>query len=186
MIDVGQVRKGIAIELDGKIYQVAEYNHIKIGRGSAQVKLRLRDIKGGGVIERAFQATEKFNPAFVEKRPFQFLYSDGETYHFMDSESYEQLELTADDIGDGVKFLKDGQELEMLMHNGNLVTVELPIAVQLEVVQTEPGFKGNTATGGTKPATMETGVVVQVPLFISAGEILKVDTRDGSYIEKAS
>ena len=186
MIDVGQVRKGIAIELDGKIYQVVEYNHIKIGRGSAQVKLRLRDIKGGGVIERAFQATEKFNPAFVEKRPFQFLYSDGETYHFMDSESYEQLELTADDIGDGVKFLKDGQELEMLMHNGNLVTVELPIAVQLEVVQTEPGFKGNTATGGTKPATMETGVVVQVPLFISAGEILKVDTRDGSYIEKAS
>ena len=186
MIDVGQVRKGIAIELDGKIYQVVEYNHIKIGRGSAQVKLRLRDIKGGGVIERAFQATEKFNPAFVEKRPFQFLYSDGETYHFMDNESYEQLELTADDIGDGVKFLKDGQELEMLMHNGNLVTVELPIAVQLEVVQTEPGFKGNTATGGTKPATMETGVVVQVPLFISAGEILKVDTRDGSYIEKAS
>ena len=186
MIDVGQVRKGIAIELDGKIYQVVEYNHIKIGRGSAQVKLRLRDIKGGGVVERAFQATEKFNPAFVEKRPFQFLYSDGETYHFMDSESYEQLELTADDIGDGVKFLKDGQELEMLMHNGNLVTVELPIAVQLEVVQTEPGFKGNTATGGTKPATMETGVVVQVPLFISAGEILKVDTRDGSYIEKAS
>ena len=186
MIDVGQVRKGIAIELDGKIYQVVEYNHIKIGRGSAQVKLRLRDIKGGGVIERAFQATEKFNPAFVEKRPFQFLYSDGETYHFMDNESYEQLELTADDIGDGVKFLKDGQELEMLMHNGNLVTVELPIAVQLEVVQTEPGFKGNTATGGTKPATMETGVVVQVPLFISAGEILKIDTRDGSYIEKAS
>lgn len=186
MIDVGQVRKGIAIELDGKIYQVVEYNHIKIGRGSAQVKLRLRDIKGGGVVERAFQATEKFTPAFIEKRPVQFLYSDGETYHFMDSETYDQMELTATDIGDGVKFLKDGQELEVLMHNGNLVSVELPVAVQLEVVQTEPGFKGNTATGGTKPATMETGVVVQVPLFIAAGEVLKIDTRDGSYIEKAS
>jgi len=186
MIDVGQVRKGIAIELDGKIYQVVEFNHIKIGRGSAQVKLRLRDIKGGGVIERAFQATEKFQPAFVEKRPVQFLYSDGETYHFMDSESYDQMELTAEDIGDGVKFLKDGQELEVLMHNGSLVSVELPVAVQLEVVETDPGFKGNTATGGTKPATMETGVVVQVPLFISTGEMLKIDTRDGSYIEKAS
>lgn len=186
MIDVGQVRKGIAIELDGKIYQVVEFNHIKIGRGSAQVKLRLRDIKGGGVVERAFQATEKFQPAFVEKRPVQFLYSDGETYHFMDSETYDQMELTAEDIGDGVKFLKDGQELEVLMHNGNLVSVELPIAVQLEVVETDPGFKGNTATGGTKPATMETGVVVQVPLFISTGEKLKIDTRDGSYIEKAS
>jgi elongation factor P len=186
MIDVGQVRKGIAIELDGKIYQVVEYNHIKIGRGSAQVKLRLRDIKGGGVVERAFQATEKFQPAFVEKRPVQFLYSDGETYHFMDSESYEQMELTAADIGDGVKYLKDGLELEMLMHNGNLVSVEMPVAVALKVVETEPGFKGNTATGGTKPATMETGVVVQVPLFISTGEVLKIDTRDGSYIEKAS
>jgi len=186
VIDVGQVRKGIAIELDGKIYQVVEFNHIKIGRGSAQVKLRLRDIKGGGVVERAFQATEKFQPAFVEKRPVQFLYSDGETYHFMDSETYDQMELTAEDIGDGVKFLKDGQELEVLMHNGNLVSVELPIAVQLEVVETDPGFKGNTATGGTKPATMETGVVVQVPLFISTGEKLKIDTRDGSYIEKAS
>jgi len=186
MIDVGQVRKGIAIELDGKIYQVVEFNHIKIGRGSAQVKLRLRDIKGGGVVEKAFQATEKFNPAFVERRPVQFLYSDGEKYHFMDSETYEQMELTPEEIGDGVKYLKDGQALEVLMHDGNLVSVEMPIAVVLEVAETEPGFKGNTATGGTKPATMETGVVVQVPLFIQAGETLKIDTRDGSYIEKAS
>ena len=186
MIDVGQVRKGIAIELDGKIYQVVEFNHIKIGRGSAQVKLRLRDIKGGGVVEKAFQATEKFNPAFVERRPVQFLYSDGEKYHFMDSETYEQMELTPEEIGDGVKYLQDGQALEVLMHAGNLVSVEMPIAVVLEVAETEPGFKGNTATGGTKPATMETGVVVQVPLFIQAGETLKIDTRDGSYIEKAS
>ena len=186
MIDVGQVRKGIAIELDGKIYQVVEFNHIKIGRGSAQVKLRLRDIKGGGVVEKAFQATEKFNPAFVERRPVQFLYSDGEKYHFMDNESYEQMELTPEEIGDGVKYLKDGQTLEVLMHDGNLVSVEMPIAVVLEVAETEPGFKGNTATGGSKPATMETGVVVQVPLFIQAGETLKIDTRDGSYIEKAS
>ncbi|MBN1152350.1 MAG: elongation factor P [Dehalococcoidia bacterium] len=186
MIDAGQLRKGIAIELEGKIYQVMEYTHIKMGRGSAQVKLRLRDVRGGGVIERAFQATERFQPAFLEHRPVQFLYSDGTTYHMMDNESFEQLELQAEQIGDGVKFLKDGLTLEVLMHGGNVVSVELPTAVELAVVETEPGFKGNTATGGTKPAKLESGATVQVPLFISVGDVLKVDTRTGSYLEKAS
>ncbi len=186
MIDAGQLRKGIAVELDGKIYQVVEFTHIKMGRGSAQVKLRLRDVRGGGVVERAFQATERFTPAFLEHRPVQFLYADGGAYHMMDNESYEQFELSAEQIGDGVKYLKEGLELEVLMHNGNVVSVEMPISVELEVVETEPGFKGNTATGGTKLAVVESGATVQVPLFISVGDVLRVDTRTGSYIEKAS
>lgn len=186
MIDAGQLRKGIAIELEGKIYQVVEYSHIKMGRGSAQVKLRLKDVRGGGVIERAFQATERFTPAFLEHRPVQFLYADGDAYHMMDNESFEQFELNAEQIGDGVKYLKEGLDLEVLMHSGNVVSVEFPISVELEVVETEPGFKGNTATGGTKPATLQTGATVQVPLFISVGDVLRIDTRSGSYIEKAS
>ncbi len=186
MIDAGELRKGIAILLEGKIYQVVEYTHIKMGRGSAQVKLRLRDVRGGGVIERAFQATERFEPAFLEHRPVQFLYADSGTYHVMDTETYEQFELDADQIGDGVKYLKDGLMLEVLMHDGGVVSVELPIAVELAVVETEPGFKGNTATGGNKPARLETGATVNVPLFIAVGDVLKIDTRSGSYIEKAS
>ncbi|HHE41682.1 MAG TPA: elongation factor P [Dehalococcoidia bacterium] len=186
MIDAGELRKGMAIELDGRIYQIVDFNHIKIGRGSAQVRLRLKDIAAGGVIERVFQATERFNPAFVEHRPAQYLYADNDFYHVMDTETYEQFTLTADQIGDGVKYLKEGQAIEVLMYQGNVVSVELPLAVELEVVETEPGFKGNTATGGTKPAIVETGLSVQVPLFISVGDILKIDTRTGSYIEKAS
>ncbi len=186
MIDAGQLRKGITVELDGKIYQVVEFTHIKMGRGSAQVKLRLRDVRGGGVVERAFQATERFTPAFLEHRPVQFLYADGDSYHMMDNESYEQFELSAEQIGDGVKYLKEGLALDVLTHNGNVVSVEMPISVELEVVETEPGFKGNTATGGTKPAILESGATVQVPLFISVGDVLRVDTRTGSYIEKAS
>jgi len=186
VIDAGQLRKGITVELDGKIYQVVEFTHIKMGRGSAQVKLRLRDVRGGGVVERAFQATERFTPAFLEHRPVQFLYADGDSYHMMDNESYEQFELSAEQIGDGVKYLKEGLALDVLTHNGNVVSVEMPISVELEVVETEPGFKGNTATGGTKPAILESGATVQVPLFISVGDVLRVDTRTGSYIEKAS
>jgi len=186
MIDAGQLRKGIAIQLEGKIYQVVEFTHIKIGRGSAQVKLRLRDARGGGVIERAFQATERFEPAFLDRRAVQFLYSDGDTYHFMDDETFEQMELSAEKLGDNVKYLKDGLSLDMLVHESDIVSVELPVSVELAVTETEPGFKGNTATGGTKPATLESGVVVNVPLFMSVGDVVKVDTRTGQYLEKAS
>ena len=186
MIDAGQLRKGIAIQLDGKVFQVVEYTHIKIGRGSAQVKLRLRDARSGGVVERAFQSTERFEPAFLEHRPVQFLYRDGDVYHFMDSETFEQMELSAEKLGDAAKYLKDGLSLEMLVHDADVVSVELPVAVELTVTETEPGFRGNTATGGTKPATLETGAVVQVPLFMSVGDVVKVDTRTGQYLEKAS
>ncbi len=186
MIDAGELRKGIAIELEGKIYQVVDFQHIKMGRGSAQVKLKLRDIRGGGVIERGWQSTERFVPAFLEHRPAQFLYADGGAYCFMDNETYEQFELQADQIGDAVRFLKEGFVVDVLRHAGSLVSVELPTAVNLEVTQTDPGFKGNTATGGSKPATLETGAVVQVPLFIATGDVLKIDTRTGEYLEKAS
>ena len=186
MIDAGQLRKGVAIQLDGKVFQVVEYTHIKIGRGSAQIKLRLRDARTGGVVERAFQATEHFEPAFLEHRPVQFLYHDGDVYHFMDSETYEQTELRAEKLGDAARYLKDGLTLEMLVHGTDIVSVELPVAVELTITETEPGFRGNTATGGTKPATLETGAIVQVPLFISVGEVVKVDTRTGQYLEKAS
>ena len=186
MIDAGELRKGMAIELDGKVYQIVDFSHIKMGRGSAQVRLRIRDIVGGSTTERSFQATERFQPAFVERRPVQFLYADGEMHHVMDTETYEQFTLTADQLGEGVKYMKEGQVVDVLMYQGSVVSVELPLAVELAVVETEPGFKGNTATGGTKPAVLETGLTVQVPLFIAAGDVLKVDTRTGSYIEKAS
>ncbi len=186
MIDAGELRKGIAIELDGKIYQITEYHHIKIGRGSAQIRLRLRDIRSGSYLERSFQASDKFTPAFLEHRSVQYLYNDGDLYYFMDNESYEQITLTAAQIGKDINYLKEGLNLEVLTHKGEVVSAELPVAVELQVSETEPGFKGDTATGGSKPAKVETGLTVQVPLFISVGDIIKVDTRSGEYLEKAS
>ncbi|MFW6150323.1 MAG: elongation factor P [Chloroflexota bacterium] len=186
MIDVGELKKGSAIELDGKIYYITEHHHIKMGRGSAQVRLKLRDVRSGTVVERSFQATDKFTPAFLDRRPVQYLYNDGALYYFMDNETYEQLTLNADQIEEMMEYLKEGLNLELLTHRGEVVTVELPVSVELEVTETEPGFRGDTATGGTKPAKLETGLVVQVPLFISPGEVVKVDTRTGEYLEKAS
>jgi elongation factor P len=186
MISAGELRKGIAIELDGKIYQITEYHHIKIGRGSAQIRLRLRDIRSGNVIERSFQASDKFRPAFLERRTVQYLYNDGNLYYFMDNKSYEQTTLTADQIGEAINYLKEGLNLEILTCKGEAVNIELPAAVELQVTETEPGFKGDTATGGNKPAKLETGISVQVPLFINTGDIIKVDTRSGEYLEKVS
>lgn len=186
MIDAGELRKGIAIELEGKIYQVTDYHHIKIGRGAAQIRLRLRDIRSNNTIERTFQASDKFTPAFLEHRSVQYLYSDGSLYYFMDNESYEQITLTADQIGEAISYLKEGLNLEILTHKGETVNIELPAAVELQVTETEPGFKGDTATGGDKPAKVETGITIQVPLFINIGDIIKVDTRNGEYLEKVS
>ncbi|MCK4387326.1 MAG: elongation factor P [Dehalococcoidia bacterium] len=185
MIDAGGLRKGIAIELDGKIYQIIEYRHIKIGRGSAQVRLRLRDIRSGNTVERSFQASDKFTPAFLEHRHAQCLYNDSGIYYFMDSESYEQTSLTTEQLGEAKNYLKEGLELELLTYKGTPISVELPAAVELRVIETEPGFKGDTATGGSKLAKLETGINVQVPLFIDTGEIIKVDTRTGEYLGKA-
>ena len=184
MISPGELRKGIAIELDGVPYQVIDYQHIKMGRGSAQIRLRLRDVKEGHIIERTFQASEKWPRARLDRRPAQFLYRDGETFHFMDQENYEQFELHETQMGDGGSYLVDGMTAEVLLYNDDPIAVELPVSVPLKVVETTPGFRGDTAQGGNKPATLETGLVVNVPLFVNEGDSIRVDTRDGSYQER--
>jgi len=186
MISAGELRKGNAIELEGEIYQITDYHHIKMGRGSAQVRLRLRDTHSGNTIERSFQANYKFTPAFLEHRSVQYLYKDGNLHYFMDNENYEQMALTSDQIGEAINYLKEGLNLEVLTSKGKAINLALPIAVELQVTETEPGFKGDTATGGAKPAKVETGITIQVPLFITTGDIIKVDTRSGEYLEKAS
>ncbi len=184
MLDAGELKRGLTIELDGQLYQVVDYQHIKMGRGSAQVRLRLRDIRAGHTVERVFQASEKFSRAFLEYRPMQYLYNDGSLYYFMDSETFEQVPLGESQLGEAVKYLKEEVTVEVLTHKGEPVGVVLPVAVELKVIDTGPGFKGDTATAGSKPATLETGLALRVPLFINIGDIIKVDTRTGEYLER--
>ncbi len=184
MISTGELRKGVVIEIDGELWQVLDYHHIKMGRGSAQVRMKMRHIKRGQTVERTFQAGEKWPRAFLDKRQVQFLYSDGGEYHFMDTESYEQFSLTAEKLGDATQYLKDGMALERTTYEGETIGVELPITVDLLVAQTDPGFAGDTQSGARKPATTETGLVVQVPLFVSDGDTIRVDTRTGDYLTR--
>jgi elongation factor P len=185
MIDAGELRKGAAIELDGEIYQILEYQHVKMQQRQPVVKLKLRDVRSGNVAERNFQSGDKVTPVFLEHRPIQYLYNDGDIYYFMDNESYEQIMLTSAQIGEGTNYLKEGLLLEILTGKGDIVAIELPNSVELQVTETEPGFKGDRATAGTKAAKLETGVTIQVPLFINTGDIIKVNTRTGEYQEKA-
>jgi elongation factor P len=186
MIGVGDLRKGITMELDGELYQVIDYQHIKIGRGSAQIRIKLRDVRGGHTIERTFQAGEKFVRARLDYRNMQYLYNDGDLYYFMDEENFEQMPLSLDQLGDAINYLKENMSLQVSSYKDSVIGVEMPITVELEVTETEPGFKGDTATGGTKPATLETGLTVQVPLFVNQGDKIKVDTRSATYLERAS
>jgi elongation factor P len=181
MISTGELRKGVAIELDGELWQILDYHHIKMGRGSAQVRIKLRNVKRGQTVERTFQAGEKWPRAFLDKRPIQFLYRDGDDFHFMEMESYEQFHLTAEQLDDAVSYLKEGMTLDRTTYQGETIGVELPISVDLAVAETEPGFAGDTQTGARKPATLETGLVVQVPIFVNAGDVVRVDTRTGEY-----
>jgi elongation factor P len=181
MISTGELRKGVAIELDGDLWQILDYHHIKMGRGSAQVRITLRNIKRGQTIERSFQAGTKWPRAQMDRRPVQFLYSDGSDYHFMDTDTYDQFSLSAAQLGDATNYLKDGMTLDRTSYQGETIGVELPVTVDLEVRSTEPGFAGDTAQGARKPATLETGLVVQVPLFVSEGDTVRVDTRTGEY-----
>ncbi len=181
MISTGDLRRGIVIEIDGEIWQVLEYNHIKMGRGSAQVRIKLRNVRRGQTVERTFQAGEKWPRAFLEQRQVQFLYSDGNDYNFMDTESYEQFAITRDKLGDAALYLTDGMTLERTSYEGETIGVELPISVDMKIVETEPGFAGDTQSGARKPATTESGVVVQVPLFVDVGDTIRVDTRTGEY-----
>lgn len=184
MISSGELRKGLTLELDGELYQVVDFQHIKTGRGSAQLRLKLHELRGGHNIERTFQANEKFTRARLDFKDMQYLYNDGDLYYFMDKETYEQMPLDASQLGDSLNYLKEGMSLQVSSYKGELVDVEMPITVELEVTETDPGFKGDTATGGNKPAKLETGITVQVPLFVNQGDTIKVDTRNGSYLER--
>ncbi|MFC1915026.1 elongation factor P [Chloroflexota bacterium] len=183
MISGSEVKKGIIIELNDKLYQIMENQHIKMKR-TALARLKLRDIKNGHTIEQTFQTDEKFIRARLDFRSMQYLYNDGDLYYFMDEENFEQMPLSASQLGDALNYLKEGISLQVSSYKGELVGVELPITIELEVSDTDPGFKGDTATGGTKLAKLETGITIQVPLFIDKGDILKVDTRTGSYLER--
>ena len=185
MISTTEMRKGVTIEMDGVLYSVLEYQHIKVGRGSAQVRLRLRDVRGGHTIERTFQAGEKFPRARLERHPMQYLYSDGAFYTFMNTETYDQMQLTPEQVGDAAQYLVENGTCDVLTYQDEPIGVELPSSVVLTITRTDPGFKGDTATGGNKPATLETGVVVNVPLFVNEGEKIRVNTTTGEYLERA-
>ena len=181
MISTGDLRKGVAIELDGELWQILDYHHIKMGRGSAQVRIKLRNIKRGQTVERTFQAGEKWPRAYLDRRQVQFLYRDGRDFHFMDTESFDQFTMTEEQLEDTIGFLKEGMLLDRTAYEGETIGVEPPITVDLVVAQTEPGFAGDTQTGARKPATTETGLVVQVPIFVSEGDTIRIDTRTGEY-----
>jgi elongation factor P len=183
MISGSELRKGITIELEGNLYQVMDYQHIKMKR-TALAKVKLRDIKAGHTIERTFQSDDKLIWARLDYRSMQYLYNDGNLYYFMDEENFEQMPLSASQLGDTVNYLKEGMSLEVSSYKGELVGVELPITVELQVTETGPSFKGDTATTGTKPAKLETGITIQVPLFVDKGDVIKIDTRSGTYLER--
>lgn len=184
MINTGDLRRGISIQLDNGLWTVLEFNHIKMGRGSAQVRLKLRNLRTSSIVEKTFQAGERFQRAILERRTVQFLYEAEGLYHFMDTENYEQITLNEEQVGTAKNYFKDGMNVELLTHDDEPLGIELPPNVELRVTYTEPGFRGDTATGGTKPATVETGMTVQVPLFVKTDDVIRVDTRSDSYIER--
>lgn len=185
MIETGDLRKGLTLEIDGVLYQVLDYQHLKLGRGSAQVRLRLRDVRAGHITERSVQAGAKFMRARVERQPAQYLYREGDLIYLMNSQTYEQIPLDVALIGDAINYLKENDTCDLLMYGDEAIGVELSASVDLSVAETEPWVRGDTAQGGTKPARLETGLVAQVPLHISQGDVVKVDTRTGQYLGKA-
>ena len=185
MISAGDFRNGITIEVDSNIFQIIEFQHVKPGKGAAFVRTKLKNIINGGVVEKTFRPTEKFPQARIDRKDMQDLYSDGELFTFMDMETYDQVALNAETVGDTLKFVKENEICKVCSHNGNVFAVEPPLFVELEITDTEPGFKGDTATGASKPATVETGAVVYVPLFVNQGDKIKIDTRTGDYLSRA-
>jgi elongation factor P len=184
MISTGDLRKGINIEFDGNLYRIEDFQHVKMGRGSAYVKLKLRNIRKGDITERTFQAGERFQRANLDKSQVQFLYRDDNTFHFMNTETYDQMAIDLARLGGAINFLKENATVELLSFGDEALSVEMPPSVEMEVTYTEPGIKGDTASGGTKPATIETGYTVQVPLFVNTGDHIRVDTRTGTYVER--
>jgi elongation factor P len=185
MVTAGDFKNGITLEYDGNICQIIEFQHVKPGKGAAFVRTKLRNIISGGIVETSFRPTEKFPLARIDRKDMQYLYGDDDFYNFMDVETYDQISLTKESVGDALKFVKEDEMCKVCSHNGNVFAVEPPLFVELEITDTEPGFKGDTATNATKPATLETGAEIRVPLFIDEGEMIRVDTRVGEYMERA-
>ena len=184
MVSAGDFRNGMTIEYDGNICQVVEFQHVKPGKGAAFVRTKLRNIISGGIVETSFRPTEKFPLARIDRKDMQYLYGDDDFYNFMDVETYDQISLTRESVGDALKFVKENEMCKVCSHNGNVFAVEPPLFVELEITDTEPGFKGDTATGATKPAIVETGAKVMVPLFVEIGNVIKIDTRTGEYLSR--
>ena len=184
MISAGDFRNGVTLEIDGQVVQVIEFQHVKPGKGAAFVRTKLKNVINGGVVERTFRPTEKFPQARIDRVDMQYLYADGDLYNFMNMDNYEQLTISSDIIGDALKFVKEHELCKVCSYNGSVFSVEPPLFVELEVTETEPGFKGDTATGASKPATVETGATVSVPLFVEIGDKIKIDTRTGEYLSR--
>ncbi|MBR3934564.1 MAG: elongation factor P [Clostridia bacterium] len=184
MISAGEFRNGVTFELEGNVFQIVEFQHVKPGKGAAFVRTKLKNVITGGVVEKTFRPTEKMPKAHIERKDYEYLYSDGDLYYFMDQESYEQMPLNGDQLGDSLKFVKENMVVKVLSYKGSVFGVEPPTFVELEVTETEPGFKGDTSTGATKPATLETGATIMVPLFINQNDFIRVDTRTGEYMER--
>lgn len=184
MISAGDFRNGITIEFEGNVYQIIEFQHVKPGKGAAFVRTKLKNIINGGVVEKTFRPTEKCPQARIDRKDMQYLYSDGDLFNFMDTENYDQIALNAETVGDALKFVKENEMVKICSYNGSVFAIEPPLFVELEITDTEPGFKGDTATGATKPAIVETGAKVMVPLFVEQGEVIKIDTRSGEYLSR--
>lgn len=184
MISTNDLRTGVTIEIDGEVFMVVDFQHVKPGKGAAFVRTKIKNIETGQVFDKTFRAGEKLNRAVIERKTMQYLYSSDGTYYFMDTQSFEQIPLMQDLLGEDVQFLKENMEVKVMFYEGQAIGIELPTFVELKVTETEPGFKGDTATGGTKPATLETGAVVQVPLFINKNDIVRVDTRTNEYLSR--
>ena len=184
MVSAGDFRNGLTIEFEGNVYQVIEFQHVKPGKGAAFVRTKLKNIKNGGIVEKTFRPTEKCPQAHIDRADMQYLYTDGDLYYFMDVETFDQIALNSDAIGDSLKFVKENDMVKMLSHNGDVFSVEPPLFVELVVTDTEPGFKGDTSTGATKPCTVETGALVYVPLFVEIDDKIKIDTSTGEYLSR--
>lgn len=184
MVSAGDFKNGLTLEIDGSVVQIVEFQHVKPGKGAAFVRTKLRDVMNGGVVERTFRPTEKFPPARIERKGMQYLYNDGDLFYFMDEETFDQVGVNASTVGDALKFVKENDKCTLLSYNGGVFSVEPPLFVELDIIETEPGFAGNTAQGATKPATVETGATVYVPLFVNIGDKIKIDTRTGEYLSR--
>ena len=185
MISASDFRNGITIEMDGNIMQIIEFQHVKPGKGAAFVRTKMKNVVNGGVVETSFRPQEKFPQARIDRKEMQYLYSDGDLFNFMDTETYDQVALNSETVGDSLKFVKENEMVKVCSYNGNVFAIEPPLFVELEITDTEPGFKGDTATGASKPAIVETGAKVSVPLFVNQGDKIKIDTRTGEYLSRA-